>query len=99
MRAELKQVDYFCLLYILLLNFYYKLWRKLRYNLGVLSNYASGGGTVVAFCGRILALGRWNLQMSWCKCPGVPLGQPPGIAADKCITNDTFYFSREDQST
>ena len=23
-----------------------------------------GGGTVVAFCGRILALGRWNLQMS-----------------------------------
>ena len=37
-----------------------------------------GGGTVVAFCGRILALGRWNLQMSSCKCPGVPRGQPPG---------------------
>ena len=36
------------------------------------------GGTVVAFCGIILALGRWNLQMSWCKCPGVPRGQPPG---------------------
>ena len=45
-----------------------------------------GGGTVVAFCGKILALGRWNLQMSWCKCPGVPRGQPPGMAADKCIT-------------
>ena len=23
--------------------------------------------------------------MSWCKCPGVPPGQPPGMAADKCI--------------
>ena len=40
---------------------------------------------MVAFCERILALGRWNLQMSWCKCPGVPRGQPPGMAADKCI--------------
>ena len=29
------------------------------------------------FCGRIVALGRWNLKMSWCKCPGVPRGQPP----------------------
>ena len=45
-----------------------------------------GGGAVVAFCGRILVLGRWNLQMSRCKCPGVPRGQPPGMAADKCIT-------------
>ena len=45
-----------------------------------------GGETMVAFCGRILALGRWNLQMSWRKCPGVPRGQPPGMAADKCIT-------------
>ena len=43
------------------------------------------GGTVVAFCGRISALGRWNLQMFWYKCPGVPGGQPPGLAADKCI--------------
>ena len=24
--------------------------------------------------------------MSWCKCPGVPRGHPPGMAADKCIT-------------
>ena len=40
---------------------------------------------MVAFCGRILALGRWNLQMSRCKCPGAPRGQPPGMAADKCI--------------
>ena len=40
---------------------------------------------MVAFCGRILALGRWNLQMSRCKCLGVPRGQPPGMAADKCI--------------
>ena len=46
-----------------------------------------GGETVVAFCGRILlALGRWNLQMSWFECPGVRRGQPPGMAADKCIT-------------
>ena len=44
-----------------------------------------GGRTVVAFCGPILALGRWNLKMSWCKTPGVPRGQPPGMAADKCI--------------
>ena len=40
---------------------------------------------MVAFCGRILTLGKWNLEMSWCKCPGVPRGQPPGMAADKCI--------------
>ena len=44
-----------------------------------------GEGTVVAFCERILALGGWNLQMSWCECPGVPRGQSPGMAADKCI--------------
>ena len=56
--------------------------------MGVLSNYAPGGGTVVAFSGRILALGRWNLQMSWWKCPGVSRGQPPGMAADKFISND-----------
>ena len=47
---------------------------------------STGGGTVVAFWGRILALGRWKLQMSWCKCLGVPRGRPPGMAADKCIT-------------
>ena len=47
--------------------------------------YFPGEGTVVALCGRILALGRWNLQMSWCECPGVSRGQPPGMAADKCI--------------
>ena len=47
-----------------------------------------GGGTVVAFCGRILALGRWNLRISWCKCPGVPQGQPPVMAADKCINQN-----------
>ena len=40
---------------------------------------------MVDFCGRILAQGRWNLQMSWCKCLGVPRGQPHGMAADKCI--------------
>ena len=27
--------------------------------------------------------------MSWCKCPGVPRGQPPGMAADKCTMNFT----------
>ena len=32
---------------------------------------------MAAFCGRILALGRGDLQMSWCKCPGVPRGHPP----------------------
>ena len=63
-----------------------------------------GGRTVVAFRGRILALGRGNLQMSWYKCPGVPQGQPPGMAADKCIipvyvvgvesyVNCLFHFS------
>ena len=41
---------------------------------------------MVAFCGRILAVGRWDLTMSRCKCPGVPRGQPPEMAADKCIT-------------
>ena len=51
-----------------------------------------GGGTVVAFWGRILALGRWKLQMSWCKCSGVPRGQPLGMAADKCITISTVCF-------
>ena len=38
---------------------------------------------MVAFCGGILAPGRWSL--SWYKCPGVPRGQTPGMAADKCI--------------
>ena len=50
-----------------------------------------GEGTVVAFCGRILALGRWNLQMSWCKCPGVPKGQPLGMATDKCISQLSYW--------
>ena len=50
-------------------------------------NYTPEGGRVVDSCGKILALGRWNLPMSQCKCPGVPWGQPPGMAADKCITN------------
>ena len=53
--AENRWTSYFCLLYILLLDFYQKLCRKLRYNLGVLSIMLSGGGTVVAFCGKILA--------------------------------------------
>ena len=48
---------------------------------------------MVAFCGRILALGRWNLQMSWCKYPGVPRGPPPGMAADKCISSE-FVLSK-----
>ena len=59
--------------------------QRITFNLGVLSKYAPRGGTVVPFCGRILALGRWNLQMNRCKCPGVPRGQSPGMAADKCI--------------
>ena len=42
------------------------------------------GGTVVAFCGIILALGRWNLQMSLQMPRGSP-GSTPGMAADKCI--------------
>ena len=50
----------------------------LRYNLGVLSNDAPWGRDSGSFS--------WtNLQMSWCKCPGVPGGQPPGMAADECI--------------
>ena len=31
--------------------------------------------------------------MSWCKCPGVPRGQPPGMAAGKCITSQSKTFS------
>ena len=88
--AENRWTSYFYLLYILLLNFYLKLCRKLHYNLGALSHYSPGGGTVVAFCGRILALSRWNLQISRCKCPGVLRGQPRGIAADKCISSDNL---------
>ena len=53
-------------------------------------------GTVVAFCGRILALGRWNLQMSWCKCPGVLRGQHPGwsliSALSQRILNDYKFI-------
>jgi len=45
---------------------------------------------VVTFCGRILALGGRNLEMSWCNCLGVPRGQPPWMAADKCIIRDSF---------
>ena len=56
-------------------------------------NYALGGGTVVGFCGRILALGTGNLQISWCKCPGVPRGQPSGMAADKCTTTGTPVYT------
>ena len=52
-------------------------------------------GAVVAFCGRIFALGRWNLQMSWCKFPGDPHGQPPGMAADKCITKSSHHLSHD----
>ena len=37
-----------------------------------------GGETVVAFCGRTLAPGRWNLEMSWYKFRGVSRSQPPG---------------------
>ena len=33
------------------------------------------GGTVVAFCGKILALGRWNLQ----KCLGANARVFPGV--------------------
>ena len=48
---------------------------------------------MVAFCGIILALGRWNLQMSRCKCPGVPRGQPSGwplISALIIFTSNMF---------
>ena len=41
---------------------------------------------MVAFCGKILALGRWDLTMSRCKFPGLPRGQTPGMTADKCNT-------------
>ena len=43
----------------------------------------SGGGTVVDFCGKILKLGRWNLQMS--RCPRVSPGSTPRMDVDKCI--------------
>ena len=77
-----KWTSYLCLLYILLLNFLKKCCGKLRYNLGVLSTYAPRGRNSGSFfCGRTLVLGRWNLQMPWCKSPG----STPGMAADKCI--------------
>ena len=35
--------------------------------------------------------------MSWCKCPGVPWGQAPGMAADKCITAyEKFFLANKD---
>ena len=52
---------------------------------------------MVAFCWRILAQGRWNLEMSLCKCPGDPRGQPTGKAADKCIMARSWqllFFSK-----
>ena len=47
---------------------------------------------MVAFCGIILALGRWNLQMSRCKCPGVPRGQPPGWPLISAIIFTSIMF-------
>ena len=47
-----------------------------------------------ALCRKILALGRLNFQMSWCKCPGFPPGQTPGIAADKCIIGGLHMFKK-----
>ena len=72
MSAENRWTSCFVLLYIFIVKLLVKIMLP-------------GEGTVVAFCGRILALGRWNLQKSRCKCPGAPRGQPPGMAADKCI--------------
>ena len=34
----------------------------------------------------------WNLQMTSCKCPGVPRGQSPGMAADKCIRERAVHM-------
>ena len=36
---------------------------KIHYNLGVITNYAPRERDSGRFCGRILALGRWNWQM------------------------------------
>ena len=71
-----KQVDWLFLLTVyfivkLLLNIMLEITLQFQIML-------PGGGTVVAFCGRILALGGWNLQMSWCRCPGIPRVNPPG---------------------
>ena len=38
---------------------------------------------MVDFCGKILKLGRWNLQMS--RCPRVSPGSTPRMDVDKCI--------------
>ena len=44
------------------------------------------GGTVVAFCGRTLALGRWNFRANvFVQMPGASPGSTPGMTADKCI--------------
>ena len=33
--------------------------------------------------------------MAWCKCPRVPRGQPPGMAADKCISVLEWFYIQE----
>ena len=40
------------------------------------------GGTVVAFVEEY-----WPWVGGICKCLGYPWGQPPGMAADKCINS------------
>ena len=44
-----------------------------------------GEGTVIAFCGRILALGRCEFANVLVRMPGGSPGSTPGMAADKCI--------------
>jgi len=44
-----------------------------------------GGGTMEAFCGRLLALGRGEFANVLVQMPGGSHGQTPGMATDKCI--------------
>ena len=53
-----------------------------------LLNSAPRGGTVVAFCGRILALGGWNLQMLGANARGFPGVNPPGWPLISALTLD-----------
>ena len=62
-----------------------KLCRKLRYNLRVLSNYVPREKDSGSFLWKNIGPGQVEFANVLVRCPGVPLGQSPGMAADKCI--------------
>ena len=58
-------------------------------------NYAPRWRDSGSFLWKNIGPGWVEFAMSWCKCPGVPRGQPPGMAADKCRMPDNFTRERE----